>query len=369
MIKNEINQLLLSFEKNKDDYTIFIIANVSNTVQDLESFIKHSNFSEFFTKAEFSSIASAITEIFGYVRIFYSELEFIRFILDNHEKIDLFHTIIYNFTRDGITEGKKSLIPSFCDLFNLIYIGSNPFVVSLLRNKFVFSKFLETMNIPIPNTTIYNIDSPFDYSNLTIGTPILIKNVCESSSIGMNAENIIYDWTKENIFTKFNYLCEKLNSKKILVQDYIDGTECETFVINIKGKYFAFSPIALSIHGANILTSTISDLNDYSFFSLEEKFSDNICKNIIKITEKAAQLLNIKNYARFDYRVKDNGDFYLIDIAGSPFLTRHTSIAYLFTKILKLDYSTIFSLLAALASVNHSYEVNCKSESRSPLEK
>ena len=38
-----------TFLKDKNMYSVWIVANVADTVQDEESFIKHSDFSEFFT--------------------------------------------------------------------------------------------------------------------------------------------------------------------------------------------------------------------------------------------------------------------------------------------------------------------------------
>ncbi len=368
MTNKDIEKIIEEFEINKNDYVIWIIANVADTVQDEESFIKHSNFSEFFTKAEFSSIVSAISDIFGYVRIFYSEMEFITFILSNKNQIDSLHTIIYNFTRDGIKEGKKSLIPAFCDLFQLKYIGSNPFVVSLLRNKFVFSKFLENMDISVPNTMLYEANTHNDISCF-IGKSVIAKNIYESASIGMDTTNIISYDSCEDYNIKLDELCNNLDVKQLLIQDYIEGIECETFVINLQGNYYAFQPIALEINGSSILTSKISDSNSYAFADLSKYMNDSVCDNIMRVTEKAAKLLNIKNYARFDYRVESNGKFYLIDIAGSPYLTRHSSIAYLFINILGLNYNKIFSLLAALTNINQSNDVNCKSDSKRPLEK
>lgn len=368
MTNKDIEKIINEFEINKNDYTIWIVANVADTVQDEESFIKHSNFSEFFTKAEFSSIVSAISDIFGYVRIFYSEIEFITYILSNKNTIDKLHTIVYNFTRDGIKEGKKSLIPAFCDLFQLKYIGSNPFVVSLLRNKFVFSKFLENMGIAVPNILLYETNTYNDISRF-IGKQVIAKNIYESASIGMDTTNIICYDSCEDYNKKLDELCNNLDVKQLLIQDYIEGIECETFVINLQGTYHAFQPIALEINGSNILTSKISDSNNYGFANLSKYKDKRICDDIKKVTEKAAKLLNIKNYARFDYRVASNGQFYLIDIAGSPYLTRHSSIAYLFTNILGLNYNKIFSLLAALTNFNQLNDVNCKSDSRRPREK
>lgn len=365
----DIKSIISEFEDCKNQYTVWIVANVADTVQNSESFIKHSNFSEFFTKAEFSSITSAISSIFGYIRIFYSELEFISYVISEKAHLDLLHTIVYNFARDGIFEGKKSLIPSFCDLFGLNYIGSNSFVVSLLRNKLVFTKYLESLKIPVPKTIIYNKNTDFNTYHFLINKPILVKNVCESASIGMGDDNIIRKWDIETITAKLNNLCNVMNTDRLLLQNYIEGIECETFVIKVNDTYTAFSPIALLIHGAEILTSDISNNNDYSFCPLSEYHNQLVCNNIIRSTEKAAKELNIKNYARFDYRVSPNGEYYLIDIAGSPYLTMHSSVAYLFTNILGYKYSDIFLLLAALTCLNQSYEVNCKSESSRPLEK
>ena len=51
---------------------------------------------------------------------------------------------IYNFSRDGIAEGKKSLIPAFCDLCGLKYTGSNAFTYILIEeiNGFLHRYFL-----------------------------------------------------------------------------------------------------------------------------------------------------------------------------------------------------------------------------------
>ena len=65
MNKYQIEKMLHEFQQIKTNYTIWIVANVNETVQDEESFIQHANFTEFFSMAEFASIDSAITEEFG----------------------------------------------------------------------------------------------------------------------------------------------------------------------------------------------------------------------------------------------------------------------------------------------------------------
>lgn len=340
-MREKILHLIENFDSEK--YSIYIIANVINTVQTETDFIKHANFSEFFTRSEFSSIASAILENFGYVRIFYSETEFIQFITDNIYTIDINHTIVYNFARDGVKEGKKSLIPAFCDLYDLKYTGSNPFVISLLRNKLVYTKYLLTENIPVPITHKYKCG---DNLHLDLNEKnIIVKNIFESASIGMTSQNIVSS-KAPNKDKSIRLICERMNASEVLIQEYIPGIEYEVFVIHNGNEYVAFTPIAINIHNSDILTDEISNLYDYHFTYETNK---QICKILCDTTEKAADKLNIGTHARFDYRINSNGQPYLFDIAGTPYITRHSSIAYLFKTVLKLEYSDIFKLIAVLA--------------------
>lgn len=355
------------FFANRFNYTILIIANVNNTVQDEESFIRHSNFSEFFSKAEFASISSAIIELFGYVRVFYSEIEFMQYILNNVEKLSLKNTIVFNFSRDGIQEGKKSLIPAFCDLIGLKYTSSNAFVISLLRNKYIYTQFFKTVGIPVPFTTCSNLFEENDYKYLQ-GKNVIIKNIFESASIGIGLKNIICVSDHKNLEMQLQLHLDRMKTNNILIQEYIEGTECEVFVIRLGKSFYSFDPIMLKINNSPIITSEISNEYDYTFAPLVSQFSQNLCDSIKITTQKAAQFLNIKNYARFDYRIDKNNNYFLIDSAGSPYLTRHSSIEYLFTHCLNLKYSDIFLLIATLTINNYFHDVNCKSDNGNPLE-
>ena len=367
MDTQDIRNILEKFIPFKYNYTICIVANVNDTVQDEETFISHTNFSEFFTKAEFATIASTITELFGYVRIFYSETEFMHYVFDNINHIYNNNIIIFNFTRDGDYEGKKSLIPAFCDFYKLKYISSNAFVISLLRNKFVYTKYLSTFDIPVPFTTCSNLMDNTMFSEIK-NKKIIIKNIYESASIGIDKNNVISVTNYNTLISMIKKCHFKMNSNNLLIQEYIPGKECEVFVIRQGDNFYAFTPIMINISSSSIITSAISNEYDYTFSPLSQEYTLNICKSIQKTSEKAAKLLNIKNYARFDYRIDANGEFYLIDIAGSPYLTRHSSIEYLFTKLLNLEYSDIFLLITAITAENYSHDVNCKSDNSKPLE-
>lgn len=362
-----ISKIIKKFIPLKFNYSIWIVANVIDTIQNKEHFIQHANFTEFFSKAEFASISSAIMEQFGYVRTFFSETEFIQYVLNNFNNLNLEDIIVFNFARDGVHEGKKSLIPAFCDLYNLKYTSSNAFVISLLRNKFVYTKYLEALGIPTPQTTCTNAIDKTYFLNIK-GKNQIIKNIFESASIGISKNNIINVLDYDTFINMLDSFSHNMHNPNLLIQEYIQGAECEVFVIKYAREFYAFSPVMLNINNSPIITSQISDEYDYTFLPLSRYFSLEVCNSIQRTTEKAAKLLNIKNYARFDYRINEKGEYFLIDIAGSPYLTRHSSIEYLFTKLLDLKYADIFLLIIAITLENYSHEVYCKSDNGNPRE-
>ena len=69
---------------------------------------------------------------------------------------------------------------------------------------------------------------------------------------------------------------------------------------------------------------------------------------------KAARVLGIKDYARFDFRIKGSIP-YLIDIAGTPYTIYHSSIAYLFINHYHLPYESIYKIIVSCMLSNYEY--------------
>lgn len=346
---NNLSVLINQFDPFKKPYHVLVIANISERVNCRKDFIEHSFDGEFFSKAEFAQILSAITSIFGYVHTFFSETEFIGYVLENIDILKAENTLVYNFARDGVREGKKSLIPAFCDLYGLKYTGSNAFVISLLRNKFIFTRLLGACGIPVPQT--YKFDARLNqFDTQVTGGKYIIKSISQAASRLMSRESIINAQSPTDLLNIITQYCQKHQLNDILVQQYIEGTEneCEVLVLKIDDHFIAMPPIGLKIDSEEILTEEISNEYAYSFFNLQDKYPSSLIEKIRRDTERAASILGIKTYARFDFRIDSNGNHYLIDIAGTPYAIAHSSIAYLFKEVLNMNYSDFFKILAVI---------------------
>lgn len=342
-----ISKCLNYFQKIDIDFDIYIVADTQEKTAKMNNYIYHADESEFFSRREFAEIASAIFIVFGFAKVFYSELEFIEYVLEKRPLLN--ECYVYNFSRDGIAEGKKSLIPAFCDLCNLRYTGSNAFTISLLRNKWFFSQIVANWGILTPKSILYpNILSAIKQS--FAGETILIKNIYESASQGLLSDNRIHI---NNISSKkIDAIMKRMNVNKVLIQQYISGPECEVLVLQFNKKYYALEPIEIIIKGNDFLDSDISNAYNYSFRKLSEQYDVGIVAQIKQNAINAAYALNIKDYARFDFRIKENQP-YLIDIAGTPYTIKHSSVAYLFEEILHLEYNDIYKVIMACCISNY----------------
>ncbi len=338
-------KILEQYNREDINFDVYIVADAqTQTIRNSDPRISHADESEFFSRTEFAEIASALFNVFGFARVFYDEISFIEYII--HNNIDPQSSIVYNFSRDGARTGKKSLIPAFCDLYGLRYTGSNAFVISLLRSKRVYSDFLSYNGIRVPDTQLFlpgytkgeQILSTFENKD------ILIKNVDESASIGLKPCCRMTLTRKQ--YQNFISTAMELNSRQVLVQEFISGTECEVLVLEYCGNYFALDPVEIVFtSGQSFMDSETSNNYSYTFKLHQDP------EPIRKAAVKAAELLQIKDYARFDFRIQ-NGIAYLFDIAGTPYTIRHSSVAYLFEQY-GLNYEDIYKVIVTCMLSNY----------------
>lgn len=348
--KSLINNILSFYKEISFDFDVYIVADLQmRTTKINPSHIAHADENEFFSRTEFAEIASAIFYCFGFAKVFYSELEFIKYILEGN--LDCNECIVYNFARDGRANGKKSLLPAFCDLLNIRYTGSDAFVISLLRNKYIYTEFLEKNGIYVPKSKIFSQSNDFSQLEKTfLYHRVIAKNRYESASIGLNTDNVfLFD---QNSYFTLSALLQNMSTDSLLVQEYIDGIECEVLVLQYKGIYYALDPVKIVFKtDHNFIDGDTSNQYNYEFEILKSPLNS----TIQEIAKKAAILLGIRDYARFDFRIKDNIP-YLFDIAGTPYTIYHSSIAYLFTKYYHFPYEYIYKVIVACMLSN--YKVN-----------
>lgn len=358
-IKYNIDRILKATSNINQEVEVALISNSRSKTKIIENMkIQYSDENEFFTDEEYSEILDGIQSSEFYVHAFFNELTFMSDILN--KKFNIEQKIVYNLARNGKKPGKKSLIPSFCDLISIPYTGSNAFVISLCRAKYTYSKYLEAHGISIPKSWIYIGQNKWiNDSKPTIGTRIIVKSMSESASIGMNNTSI-------NTFNNnlLDFLENEFINKKepVFIQEFISGFECEVPLI-IPNKVHAMSPVGISINNnpelnSEILTYECSFEDDYNFYNLSEVLSQKQCLFIQELSAKIAKIIGLQNYGRIDFRIDTLGNPYLIDIASTPYTTKHSSFAFAFEN-LNIPYNEIYSTIIGITYLRHKHLLHC----------
>lgn len=320
----------------------------SNTREINNSLVSYSNNNEFFNDLEFEEVFDGIKSADFFVEVFFNEIEFINKVLK--ESYFRNRRFVYNLSRNGQHVGKKSLIPSFCDLMSIPYTGSDALVISLSRAKYVYTKYLESHNINVPSSWVFHPSNGWLLGNKpSQGTKIIVKPLHESASIGLTESSIkVFD-----LQTEMDIINQSIDGKSsILIQQFIEGYECEVPLI-ISDKPYAFNPVGISINTKHhlqesILTYEHSFNDSYDFYSLSEVLTNKVVEKVRLSAIDIAQLVGLRSYGRVDFRINNQGEAYLMDIAASPFTTKHSSFAFVFSQ-LGLEYQDIYSSIIALS--------------------
>ena len=332
-------------------YEILMVTSNKNQTDNSADYTGNSVTSEFLSDQEQHQIYQTLVELGFRVKQFFDEEDFVKFVLECQDDISKY--IVLNSAQKGIKIGRKSLIPSLCDLYGIKYAGSNPYIVSLCRDKYRTSCILKQNGIRTPKSWLY--DARYGWINgspKNFEHPLIIKPNYESSSIGIDESNIgFYD---SHFYNKVKEIssCYK---QEILLEEFIEGYEAETPIISYEEPLGIF-PVGINMDfepcmGKRILNYNNRSIDNYTFFDFSEKFPE-ISTQILETACKTIKLLSITGFGRVDFRIGSNEMFYVTDISTNPHYTLKSSYYFIF-KQLGLDYKDLIACLIAI-SLNES---------------
>ena len=344
-----LHELISHPSINRADTAIFVIANV--TESDLRRDIT-SRENEYFTDLELMEIVNGFRDGGFYCDYFLGESDFIRWVEGGGLRhFPIAHRYVYNTAQSGTGPGRKSLIPSFCDLHKISRLNSDAYTASLARHKFHTHCVLEHAGIKTPRTWWYLPDGSWFADNRPPEkTLVITKSTYESASIGVTLDGIFKYTTKRDSW--LHQISKKLQQGAV-VQELISGWEVEVPIL-VAGAPKALAPVCVGIDGDPKMEKKIFHFTDvrsesYEFFELPSEIRQYEAA-LRSISERVAYLLGFRGAARIDFRISQQGELKIIDVATTPHLVKHSSYSYRFLQ-LGLPHSSVFSaLVAACAS-------------------
>ena len=211
--------------------------------------------------------------------------------------------------------GEDGCIQGLLEILKIPYTGCGVLSSSICMDK-AYTKLVLAQNKEIP--LIKSVLLGKDEKNIVekvkgLNFPLMLKPVCEGSSIGMFCVN-----DEKELVEKFN---EALKcNQDILIEEYIEGTSCTVGVLEIDKKL-----VATEVLGFKTKTKWYDFEAKYTpgltKFVMGAGFDSDLKEKVKDIAIKAFQACKCKDVSRVDFLVDKNKTPYVLEINTSPGMT------------------------------------------------
>jgi D-alanine-D-alanine ligase len=245
-------------------------------------------------------------------------------------------------------------VVSYLELMKQPYTGCNPRGLTLARDKALTKKILTYHRIPVPGFAVFPRGQKIVRPK-RLGFPLFVKSVSEEGSTGISQASVVYD--DEKLKERVEFIHSKIESHAIAEQ-FIEGRELYVGVIG-NGRLQTFTPWELLIHNLpegslNIATSRLKWNARYQkkvgLVTQAADLTPELSRKLETLSKRIYRLLSLSGYARLDYRLTKDGEFYILEANPNPQIAlnedfadsaQHSKVSYeeLLQKIITLGLS------------------------------
>ncbi len=235
--------------------------------------------------------------------------------------------------------GENGQLQATLDVFDIKYTGSGYIGSLLAMNKDIAKKLMLQSGVLTPEWV--RIDFPFDKDHVCdaaekIGFPCIVKPCSCGSSVGVSMVNNI-DELKSAILSASDYEGSLLVEKRVfgreLTQAFIDGKALPPVEIIPKCGFYDYTNKYVANATDEICPAPISD---------ESR------RKLDEISARCFWALNLSDYARIDYILDENGNFWCLEANTLPGMTP-TSLMPQEAAAAGIDYDSLCEKLILMA--------------------
>jgi D-alanine-D-alanine ligase len=222
-------------------------------------------------------------------------------------------------------------VVSYLELMKQPYTGCNPRGLTLAHDKALTKKILSYHRIPVPGFAVFPLNHKIVRPR-RLGFPLLVKSVTEEGSVGVAQASVVHD--DEKFKERVEFIHRQTQSHAIAEQ-YIEGREIYVSVIGNR-RLQTYTPWELVIQnlpeGAlNIATGRMKWNPAYQkklgLVTRAAELSPELLKKLENLSKRIFRLLSLSGYARLDYRLSNDGQFYLLEANPNPQIAMNEDFA------------------------------------------
>jgi D-alanine-D-alanine ligase len=213
----------------------------------------------------------------------------------------------------------ESLLPLLLDLQGIAYTGSGPFPLSLALRKDKVKEVLRARGVPVPNGLLVTAE---DTSGISLRFPLMVKPSREDASVGISSASVVRD--RPALAERVRHVLRHYQQPAV-VEEFIEGREIYVSLLGRLGErpqIFPFFEIDFSDMPAD-RPRIVSFEGKWVEDSVEyrgtrpvrcEGLTPALRQKIADTAEAAFNAIDLRDYARMDFRLAADGTPYIIDV-------------------------------------------------------
>lgn len=214
---------------------------------------------------------------------------------------DLTPDLIFNICEGYNGPARESVYAAILEQYKYNYSGPDSTNLLVCHNKYLSKNILKN-DILVPFG--YVIENKKEIFSIDIKHyPCIVKFNSEGSSLGMTSKSVVNNF--QELEEQVNSLFNQYN-KNVLIEEYIDGKDISMIYVEGLG---ALGPCEVKCDSMFYDYEMKSEKDD----TVEIATMDGNYKKLKEIVSLIAKKLDIKGYAKLDFRIKGN-KFYLIEV-------------------------------------------------------
>jgi D-alanine-D-alanine ligase len=213
-------------------------------------------------------------------------------------------------------------VVSYLELMKQAYTGCNPRGMTLAHDKAVTKMLLAYHRLQVPGFAVFPMNRKVRRLK-RLKFPLLVKSISEEGSVGISQASVVHDDDKLTQRVEFIH---RQNKTAAIAEQYIRGRE---IYVGLSGNQNiqTYAPWELAMEklpeGAeNIATLKVKWDPAYQervgVVTRAAELLPEQHKTLARLSKRIYRYLFLSGYARLDYRLTDEGQFYLLEANPNP---------------------------------------------------
>jgi D-alanine-D-alanine ligase len=209
--------------------------------------------------------------------------------------------------------GEDGCIQGLLEIMGIPYTGCGVTASAISMNKDYTKRVLSVLDIPLIKSQVINKNDDLNDLRLNINYPVMVKPVCEGSSIGMTKVEVPQD-LKKALEVAFEY------NTTVLVEEYIEGRSMTVGVLDVENETIA-TPILEFRTKTEWYDFEAKYTEGMTEFILPAKIDDELTKQIQQIAINSHNAVGAKGMSRVDFLLPVDKTPYVLEINTIPGMT------------------------------------------------